>query len=144
MVNGKTLKITNFGGMRRRGLRWRLWEGGNGWGSGNSKHFFFEKTQTSRKVRKGLEYSLQELRKYSYVYPRMGILLDLTFTPWPRPLSVLCYWEVGEPRKHVALGTKALDSLKNQGADSVKFCRDYIDKEKTPSILQSLMLASAI
>ena len=54
-------------------------------------NIFFEKTQTSRKVRKGLEYSLQELRKFSYVYPRVGILLDLTFTPWPRPLSVLCY-----------------------------------------------------
>ena len=24
MVNGKTLKITNIGGMRRRGLRWRI------------------------------------------------------------------------------------------------------------------------
>ena len=58
MVNGKTLKITSTGGMRRRELRWRIREGGNGWGSGNSKLFFFLKTYTSRKVRKGLEYSL--------------------------------------------------------------------------------------
>lgn len=44
----------------------------------------------------------------------------------------------------MALETKAGHDLKNQGADSVKFFRDYTDKEKTPSNLQSLMLASAI
>ena len=52
---------------------------------------FFVKTQTSKKVRKGLKYSSQELRKFSYVYPRVGILLDITFPPWPRPLSALYY-----------------------------------------------------
>lgn len=78
--------------------------------------FFFEKTQTSRKVRKGLEYSLQELRKYSYVYPRMGILLDLTFTPWPpTPFSTLLLrsWRTKKAR---CLGNQGIGFLEESGS----------------------------